>query len=149
MKKKWNWGYSLLVVFVLLAAHISYLVYLCMQEKFDLVSSDYYNEELRYQDKIDGANNAKRLSAVQLSQTGDEVSIQLPKELNGDNLTGQVWLYCPANASLDFKQPLQVNKNGVMLIDKKKLADVKYTAKITWQAGDQNYYNEQIFAVNK
>ncbi|TKK71750.1 hypothetical protein FC093_01635 [Ilyomonas limi] len=146
---KWNWGYGLTIVFIAFASNVGFLVYKCTQEKFDLVSADYYNEELKYQDKIDGMQNAKQLSAVQLVQTGDEVSIQLPKELNGHALTGQVWLYCPANAALDYKAPLQVNEDGVMLIDKKKLADAKYTAKITWETGDTKYYNEQSLTIAK
>ncbi len=73
----------------------------------------------------------------------------MPKELAGNTLTGQVWLYCPANAALDYKDSLHANKEGVMLIDKKKLAHANYTAKITWQAGNTKYYNEQILAINK
>ena len=146
---KWNWGYTLTVVFIAFAAHISYLVYRCTQEKFDLVSADYYNQELRYQDKIDGAQNAKKLDTIKLTQTPAELSIQLPQQLDGKTVTGEVWLYCPANAALDCKQPLQVNKEGCMLIDKKRLAPVIYTAKISWQEGDIKYYNEQKLAIKK
>jgi hypothetical protein len=149
MKLKLNWGWALTVVFIAFAAHISLLVYKCTQQQFDLVSSDYYNEELKYQDKIDGMKNAQQLTPVQLVQTGDEVSLQLPKELNGQALTGQVWLYCAASAANDYKAPLQVNSNGVMLINKKKLADANYTAKITWESGDAKYYNEQPLTIVK
>src|SRR3954447_23751050 len=114
MKLKLNWGWALTLVFIAFATHISILVYKCTQQQFDLVSSDYYNEELKYQDKIDGMQNARQLTPVQLEQTGDEVSLQLPKELNGHALIGQVWLYCAANAAYDYRAPLQVNKEGVM-----------------------------------
>ena len=144
-----NWGHKLTIVFVAFALLIGTMVYKCTQQKLDLVSSDYYNEELKYQDKIDGMQNAKQLAPVQLVQTGDEVSLQLPKELDGHSLTGQVWLYCAANAAYDYKAPLQVNEEGVMLIDKKKLADANYTAKITWEAGDTKYYNEQPLTIVK
>ena len=149
MKLKWNWGWALTLVFIAFATHISILVYKCTQQQYDLVSADYYNEELKYQDKIDGAKNAKQLTPVQLVQTGEELSLQLPKELNGHALTGQVWLYCPANAAYDYKAALQVNDEGVMMIDKKKLADANYTAKITWEAGDTKYYNEQPLTIAK
>jgi hypothetical protein len=149
MKLKLNWGWALTIVFIAFATHIGLLVYKCTQQQFDLVSSDYYNEELKYQDKIDGAQNAKQLTPVQIVQTSNEVSLQLPKELNGYSVTGQVWLYCPANAALDFKAPLQIDENGVMLIDKKKLADANYTAKTTWEVGDTKYYNEQPLTIEK
>ena len=146
---KWNWGWALTFVFIAFATHIGVLVYKCNQQQFDLVSGDYYNEELKYQDKIDGKKNAEQLTPVHLVQTGNEVSLQLPKELNGYKLTGQVWLYCPANAAYDYKAPLQVDEEGIMLIDKKKLADANYTAKITWETGDTKYYNEQFITIAK
>src|SRR3954452_2338030 len=149
MKLKLNWGWALTLVFIAFATYIGILVYKCTQQKLDLVSSDYYNEELKYQDKIDGMQNAKQLTPVQLVQTSDGLSLQLPKELNGHALTGQVWLYCPAHAALDYKAPLQVNNEGVMLIDKKKLADANYTVKITWEAGETKYYNEQPLTIVK
>lgn len=149
MKLKWNWGWALTIVFIAFAAHISILVFKCTQQQFDLVSNDYYNEELKYQDKIDGMKNARQLTPVQYVQTDNNVSLQLPKELNGHALTGQVWLYCAANAANDYKTPLQVNSEGVMLIDKKKLADANYTAKVTWEAGETKYYNEQPLTIAK
>src|SRR5690242_13425679 len=112
MKLKLNWGWALTIVFIAFATHISLLVYKCTQQQFDLVSTEYYNDELKYQDKIDGMRNAKQLTPVQLIQSDNKLSLQLPKELNGYTLTGQVWLYCPANAALDYKAPLQVNEQG-------------------------------------
>ena len=107
-----TWGNKLLLVFIGFALLMSTLVYKCAKQNFELVSKDYYNEELRYQDKIDGENNANKLSSVQIAQTSDEVSIQLPKELNGLTTAGEVWFYCAPNSSFDRKIPVKVNSNG-------------------------------------
>ena len=53
-----NWGRSLILVFIVFAAFMGYLVYRASGTHFDLVSKEYYKDELRYQDKIDGFRNA-------------------------------------------------------------------------------------------
>ncbi|WP_018615355.1 FixH family protein [Segetibacter koreensis] len=142
-----TWGNKLILVFIGFAVLMSTLVYKCMKQNFELVSKDYYNDELRYQDKIDGVNNANKLSNVQITQIGDEVSIQLPKELNGLATTGKAWFYCATNASNDRKIPVEVNDEGVMVIDKTKLAKANYQVKLSWQTGSDKFYNEQKLEV--
>src|SRR3954471_1809897 len=126
-----TWGNKLLLVFVGFAFLIGTLVYKCMQQNFELVSKDYYNDELRYQDKIDGANNANKLSSIQIAQTSEEVSIQLPKELNGLVTTGQAWFYCATSASNDRKIPLATGGDGITKISKSKLARTNYQVKVS------------------
>ena len=138
-----TWGNKLLIVFILFGALIGTLVYKCMQQNFELVSKDYYSDELRYQDKIDGVNNANKLSGVKITEDVADVSIQLPKELNGSAVNGEAWFYCANNASNDRKIPLNISDSGTMLIAKNKLAKTKYLLKLTWESGKEKFYNEQ------
>ena len=142
-----SWGNKLVVAFVLFAALIGTLVYKCMNQNFELVSKDYYNEELRYQDRINATNNANKLSAVQLSQSEKYVSIQLPGELNGLAVKGEAFFYCAANSSNDRKIPLQVTGAGLMQIDKSRLVKDYYQVKLSWQNGTNHFYNEQRLQV--
>jgi hypothetical protein len=143
-----TWGNKLVVVFIAFAALMSTLVYKCMNQNFELVSKDYYNDELRYQDKIDGMNNANKVSDVALMQTQtDDVEIMLPEELNGLATTGSVWFYCPTSSINDRKIPLQVNDEGVMQVKRGLLSATNYQVKITWQVGDDKYYAEKHLAV--
>ena len=50
-----TWGNKLLLVFAAFALLIGTLVYKCMQQNFELVSKDYYNDELQLykQKKLD------------------------------------------------------------------------------------------------
>jgi hypothetical protein len=142
-----TWGNKLLLVFVGFAVLIGTLVYKCMQQNFELVSKDYYNDELRYQDKIDGVQNANKISSIQIAQTSEEVSIQLPKELNGLVTTGQVWFYCARSASNDRKILLAIDEDGITKISKSKLARTNYQVKVSWQTGSDKFYNEQSLEV--
>ncbi|OYZ47929.1 MAG: hypothetical protein B7Y19_07425, partial [Sphingobacteriales bacterium 24-40-4] len=59
-----NWGNKLVVVFVAFALFMGYMVYRALSTKYDLVSKDYYKDELRYQERIDGVKNAVALDSV-------------------------------------------------------------------------------------
>ena len=48
-----NWGYKILLVFAVFVAGILFLVYKSSNQKMDLVTTDYYEKELKYQQKID------------------------------------------------------------------------------------------------
>lgn len=58
-----NWGNRLVIVFLVFGAGMGYLVYRSMNTDFELVESDYYKQELRYQNVIDEHNSANALSA--------------------------------------------------------------------------------------
>lgn len=125
---------------------ISTLVYKCMHQNFQLVSTNYYDEELKYQDKIDGMHNAAIAGNIVLQQTDNAIKLQLPETLRNYKLTGQVYFYCPANASRDLKFALHID-NGDMVIDKSKLVASNYTVKLSLQGNDKPYYYEQTITV--
>lgn len=144
-----NWGHKLTIVFIGFAVLIGTLVYKCTQQKFDLVSEDYYTQELKYQDKIDGSKAASEISPVKISQTATEVIIQMPGEVKGLSLKGDVWLYCANKAADDVKLPLLVDDNGMMKISKQKISGANYTAKISWIANNTHYYKELPLTVTQ
>jgi len=144
-----SWGYKVTILFVGFAVMIGTLVYKCMQQHYDLVSADYYDQELKYQDKIDGSKQAATISPVTISQTANDVVIQMPAELKGEAMQGEVWLYCASNAANDIRLPLQVNYDGIMHINKSKIAGFSYTAKVTWNSDNINYYKELPLIVSR
>lgn len=143
-----NWGNKLILVFIAFAGLMGTLIYKCMQTNFELVSKDYYSEELRYQDKIDGMNNANKISDIIISKDDEQVFIQLPKEMNGQAVEGQAWFYCVTNASNDRKLPIEANDDGLFVVEKTKLAKANYTVKLTWQVGEAKYHTEKSLELN-
>ena len=142
-----SWGNKILVAFIGFACLIGLLVYSCMQQNFELVSKDYYKDEIAYQQWIDGSRNANKLSGVQINQTTQGVAIKLPEEQNGMSVTGDVWFYAANRAANDRRMPLLVDENGLMIITKDSLAKTAYQVKINWKANDKQFYNTQNLAV--
>src|SRR5688500_1998457 len=89
-----NWGHKLILVFILFGGMISYLVYRSVTTNFDLVSKEYYKEELAYQQVIDGTRRANLLtSKVAITRQGDSVVISFPQEMKTGSIKGMAWFY--------------------------------------------------------
>ncbi len=57
-----NFGSKITVLYLSFVGLILTLVFMCFGQKVELVSKDYYAQELKFQDKIDAINNEKGLS---------------------------------------------------------------------------------------
>jgi hypothetical protein len=138
-----NWGNKLVVVFIVFGLFIGYLVYRAVTTKYDLVSKEYYKDELRYQDKIDRIKNASKISEVKLEQDAEAVIIHLPQEQIGYAVSGDVFFYCITDDRNDYHTALQVDSTNRQIILKKALQKGAYELKINWQLGKELYYSEQ------
>ena len=58
-----NWGLRIIILYLSFVALIVTLVSLCMGRKVELVSKDYYKQELEYQGKIDAIKNEGALNS--------------------------------------------------------------------------------------
>jgi nitrogen fixation protein FixH len=138
-----NWGHKVTIGFLAFATMIVYLVVQSMHTHYDLVSKEYYKEELNYQQVIDGASRANQLSShASITQTNDQLIIQLPKVMQQKTVTGTLLFYSADNAQKDKEIKLQVDENGVQTIDSKLFILGNYTVKIRWQSNGEQYYAE-------
>jgi hypothetical protein len=143
-----NWGNRLLVTFILFGAGILYMVFRTFSVNSDLVKKDYYKDELRYQQVIDGSNRANALtSPVKLELKYQSVLLQLPEEMTNKEITGEVLFYCAYNEKKDKQFPLQVDNKGIQIFQPGTIAPGNYTVKITWKNDGKDYYAEQSLTV--
>lgn len=144
-----NWGYKLILIFLCFGALIGYMVYRCTQVPVNLVSKDYYQDELEYQNVIDRKYRAGNLSSeVHILQDNQQLTIQLPAEMKHQNITGNVLFYCPSASAQDRKIPLQTDGNARQLIPPGLLQPGKYRAKINWESNNISYYAETELRIN-
>jgi hypothetical protein len=146
-----NFGHKLLLAFILFGMLMFYLVYQSLHTNFELVSKDYYQDELVYQQVIDATKNAKELStATSISQKGGEVYVQLPAEMANQQITGNINFYCAADSKKDHTIPLAPDASGLQVIAVgKELANAAYRVRITWTAKDKKYYQDSFLQVSK
>ncbi|MCE2613971.1 FixH family protein [Flavobacteriaceae bacterium D16] len=139
---KISWGTGIVLAFVAFIIFILYFVVLAStknQANHDLVTREYYKEELAYQQEIDAQQNALPYAkATTFKKTGEGLLISFPDDFKFDNTQGKVSLYRPSNKHLDFDLPVSLS-NKHLLIPDKQLLDGRWDIRIYWSDNDQNY----------
>lgn len=144
-----SWGNKLLITFVIFGSGMIYLVYRCMNTEFQLVEKDYYKSELAYQRVIDATERSVKLSsAAKFTQSEKGLQLQLPEEMKGRPLSGEVWFYCAYNAGKDRKVALAPDEAAFQQFAAGILAAGNYVAKISWSDGSHQYYSETPLAIH-
>jgi FixH protein len=144
-----SWGNKILVVFIAFGSMISYMVYRCVKTPVNLVSEQYYKDELAYQKVIDGTTQANALSGrLELSQRDREITVQLPAEMNGRTVSGRIFFYCPSDVSRDRNLTLATDSLGRQQIAAGLVRKGHYTVKVSWETGGIDYFIQQPFIIN-
>ena len=138
-----NWGFKILIAYLIFVGGILYLVVRASGEKFDLVEPDYYQAELNYQKRIDQQKRAASLSAppeISLSKAGI-ITIVFPLEMKDDKIKGELFLYAPSDEKKDFKQRFECTDSLLMKFPK-KLSGF-YHIKLEWETEGKTYFHQE------
>lgn len=148
MNKKTNimrisWGYKIAIFYLSFVIGILFLVYKASNESFDLVTENYYEAELKYQDVIDQKGNAKSLSAAPvITHSVNSISIQLPAEFTRQKVQGEVYLYRASDAAKDIRLAFTTD-DGIYRVDLGRELSGSYDLKLSWQANGKHYFEER------
>jgi FixH protein len=143
-----NWGYRLMFTFIAFALMMGYLAYRAFGTNFELVGKDYYKDELRYQQVIDGTDRANSLStAVELKQSSNRISLQMPGEMRNKNISGTILFYCAYDSKKDKKFALNIGNDGLQFFNTSQVTSGRYTVKIDWNNDGKNFYTEKNLTV--
>lgn len=145
---KINWGTAIVLAFIAFIAFIMYFVISMMTNKkydHELVTENYYQKELIFQQSIDKENNARSLNEqVTWKKTKEGMLITFPQSLNIEDIKGKVFLYRPSNKQLDFEIPISISNHNLLIPDS-RLLDGRWNIKIDWKYKDSSYlFKEEI-----
>lgn len=138
-----NWGTKILIVYLAFVLGIVFMVVKSSTQNTDLVTTDYYAKELKYQDKIDEIKRTSALSApVDYSIRDNSVIISFPKDFAGKKLVGEAVLYCPSDQKKDIKKSFTL-LDEVLQIAIPTSSKGLYELHVSWQDGGVTYYFEK------
>lgn len=143
-----NWGWKLAIGSGLFMAMIIYFVARSFQNETQLVSKDYYEEELHFQDKMQATKNAKDLNDdIVISQGNGEIQISYPEKIEfGDEAMGTLHFYNVANGHSDKKMPCDFTVHN-QVIPKAQLRPGRYMVRANIEANGKAYYFEKRLTV--
>jgi len=138
MKIGWGWKIGLLYGgFVVMMVG---LVVASSRQNVDLVSNDYYVDEIKYQGVLDASKNESGLSgAISVHADGGKVVIEFPADFQKSTIKGNVVFYAAANKDWDRDMGINVIDNK-MVVSRKALQNTLYQLKVTYTVDGRDYY---------
>lgn len=138
-----NWGKKVLFLYISFAGLMTFMVIMSFRQKTDLVTTDYYAEELIFQQQIDASNNAKPfMDSIFITLDNNNVLIKFPADFYAQ-ATGEVYFYKASDSEYDHKFPLQLDSIGTQQFNKSTFMKGFYTLKIKWAKENKKYYLEK------
>lgn len=119
-----------------------------MTQDVSLVSDNYYEKSLSYQDEIDKQSRTKSLDEeVKINFNGEIINILFPVEYLNNNISGEIYFYRPSDSKLDFKMPLDLNEEGNQMILIKDFEKGFWRVKLNWTMDGNGYFSERAITI--
>jgi nitrogen fixation protein FixH len=143
--KRMNWGVGLIIGFGVFVAGILTMVVISMSREVDLVTEGYYDEELRYQDRIHALQRgADPEYAPSINESHGAIVLQFPRHRAASRHSGTVVLYRPSGRNDDVRVPVRLDAGCQQVIPTDRLARGAWRVQIAWQADGTACYVEKI-----
>ena len=146
------WPVGIVAFFAAAICGAVIFVIFCSRNRVDLVTADYYEQEVRYQDQLDRAQRASSLQApakINYDTASQLITVLLPAEHLSPELKGWIQLYRPSAASMDQKLALQVNASGAQMIDARSLSDGLWRVRVSWNLNGEDYYCDEKVVIGR
>ncbi len=138
-----SWGWKIFILytgFVLLTLAV---VAYTMTQKVELVTDEYYKEEIAYQKQIERMKNARNMEEpVKVDYQPEQALLifTFPRTHAGSDLDGTVWFYRPSDTSQDRKIHIELDDKGRQVLNVNQLAAGYWQVKVLWSSGGKEYY---------
>lgn len=140
--KNFSWGHGVVIALFAFIVFILSMLFLFPngQKNSEMVTDNYYEEELQYQDVIDAKKRADDLEEKPTySQNPAGIKIVFPKDYNNSNTTVKFVLNRTDDQNLDIKKSEQLDADQSILIPAKVLKVGNYTLRLTWITNKTEY----------
>lgn len=138
-----NWFQKLMLVLVAFVSMMIYFAVRSVKTSLPLVTEKYYEEEIKYQDKINKQQNESSLEQkLVISTQNNKLFITVPETYQASSVTGNVKLYFPADEKKDKEIPLNIVNGNIQEIDVTGLKGL-YTVQVDWNYESKDYFTEK------
>jgi nitrogen fixation protein FixH len=138
------WPTAIVVYFVgFISCLVTFGIWVARQN-VELVSRNYYAEEIQFQRRLDQMGRAKRVEEEIVVDHEDEAILVRFSTKNADlNPSGVIDFYRPSQASRDFTVPLALDSSGGQRIESRNLGAGLWKVRLRWTVGGEEFYVER------
>ena len=146
-----GWPYGIAVFYGIFVLLLLIFVLYTMFNNIDLVSDEYYAEDLAYQQQIDRQTRSKNLKTGLnwvYNEPSKQVKLIFPSNFSPDKISGKIIFFRPSDAKLDRTVRIAPDKSGNQTVDVSFLKTGIWRIKIFWNVVSTDYYEEGIIHIN-
>ncbi|RIW12030.1 nitrogen fixation protein FixH [Algoriphagus lacus] len=136
-----DWGKGILLVIITFVGFILTLVVISVrQDDIHLVTENYYEKEIKYQDQIEREKSAAALDREVLvfDAQAKVMVLDLPVGAKGN-----LQLFRPSDARLDQELALDITNEGKTTVPLEKLKSGYWRVQLTWTENGVEFYEEK------
>jgi nitrogen fixation protein FixH len=144
------WPLGIILTFVVFISGTIGLVVLAATQRTDLVSANYYEQEIKYQSHIDSVDRTKELgtnASITYDAALKRILITVPAEQARAGVSGYIELYRPSTAGLDRQFPMDMKYSRVQSIDVSNLKPGLWRVRAVWSANNTGFSLDQRIVV--
>ena len=140
-----NWGHKITLSFIAFAAFIIYMVVGAFRQNVDLVTDDYYAQEIAYEAKMIKKANFNKLESkpkVVANKGGISLDFFENKVENGS-----VYFYHPSREIFDQTIDLKLDDKGRQNIPRGNLVAGLYRINLQWTSDGKEYFHQETIFI--
>lgn len=143
---KLSWGHGVIIALGSFMLFILGMIFLFPMGKqnAELITENYYEEELHYQNVIDAKNKADLLTEkpqVEL-KSNDGIHVIFPESNTNANTKINFYLFHSADKNLDIKKETHLDEQNSFVIPKNVLKKGNYVLKLMWKKDYTDYQRD-------
>lgn len=138
------WPFGILAAFALFFGGMTAAVTIAVTHGDSLVSPDYYEQELKYQNQIDAAAHAEKSGAsIRMDAAAGKMLVAVPAGELKQNFSGKITFYRANAPELDREFVFKPGMDGRQSFNVAGFAAGLWRVRVSWNAGGQDYFLEQ------
>lgn len=143
-----SWGYKITILYAGFVLLITTMVVASVRQKVDLETDDYYDQELKFQGRIDRIRQTEALKTPLTWEVQPGVlKLRFPAQFDGQPVSGSICFFRPSDKALDTNMLLPATSTGAQCISTQRLKKGVYKIQLSWHAANTDYYNEGIIQI--
>lgn len=136
-----NWGKGIFITFVIFAILLAFLVYKTTEVKSEMVTENYYEKEVEYNDIYKGKTNVSNLDIKPKVEVGNtNIVINYPAEAISQDMEGEVYFYSINNVSKDKRYTIKVDSSNQQIFSNDIFSTGNYNLQLKWISDGKNYF---------
>ncbi|MEM7106068.1 MAG: FixH family protein [Bacteroidota bacterium] len=143
-----NWGKGIGLAYIGFIAFMIMMVYKSAQQELNLVTKDYYEKDLTFEDqRVKRVNTSafEKEVAINHLPENETVTFQFPGEDN--KAQGTILFFRPSDNKQDKTIQISANAQNEMTVSTRELVSGHWRILVDWSDGERDYFTESVLVL--